>query len=107
MKNTQALYIFYEKNGIVRNDVLYYLKELNKEISNILIIVNGKITPEGRLKFEKEGYDILANKIIDLVNNPKKMQKISTNAVKTTDKLDWDKCFKSIADFIMLDKRNK
>lgn len=67
MKNTQALYIFYEKNGIVLDDVLYYLKELNKEISNILIIVNGEITPEGRLKFEKEGYDILVreNKGLD------------------------------------------
>ena len=81
--------------------------------SGLCLVTNKQSGIEDFLKDEENAIvselsiDIMANKIIDLVNNPKKMQKISTNAVKTTDKLDWDKCFKSIADFIMLDKRNK
>ena len=67
MKNTVALYTFYEKNGIVRDFVLYYLEELKKEISDIIVIVNGKLSPEGRLKLEKIGVDILVreNKGLD------------------------------------------
>ncbi|MDO4162124.1 MAG: rhamnan synthesis F family protein [Pseudomonadota bacterium] len=67
MKNTLALYTFYEKDGIVKNDILHYLKELKKEISKIVVIVNGKISPEGRLKLEELNIDILVreNKGLD------------------------------------------
>ena len=67
MKNTIALYTFYEKHGVVRDFVLYYLTELKKIIPNILVIVNGKIAAEGRLKLEKLGCEIFVreNKGLD------------------------------------------
>lgn len=59
MINTQALYVFYEKNGEVRDFVLYYLSELKKIIPHILVIINGEITLEGKRKLENLGCEIL------------------------------------------------
>lgn len=62
-----ALYVFWEKDGIVRDFVTYYLKELKKVTDDILVIVNGKLSPGGRKKLEAVATDILVreNKGID------------------------------------------
>ena len=53
-----ALYVFWEKNGIVRDFVIYYLSNLRK-VSEILVIVNGQITDESREKIEKIGCKVM------------------------------------------------
>src|SRR5574344_98315 len=49
-----TLYVFWEKDGIVRDYVSYYLSELRK-LSDILVIVNGKIRDESKYILEKSG----------------------------------------------------
>lgn len=53
-----ALYVFWEKDGIVRDFVTYYLSNLIK-LSEILVIVNGQITDESREKLENIGCQIM------------------------------------------------
>lgn len=68
-----GVFVFYDKDGIADEYNFYFLKELKKELSHLMVICNGEITPEGRAEFEKiaddvmvrpnEGYDITAYKI--------------------------------------------
>ena len=54
-----ALYVFWEKDGIVRDYVTYYLNGLKEVAQDIVVIVNGKLTANGRQKLEAQGIDIL------------------------------------------------
>ena len=54
-----ALYVFWEKNGVVRDYVTYYLNGLKEVAQDIIVIVNGKLSVEGRRKLEELGGDIL------------------------------------------------
>jgi rhamnosyltransferase len=47
-----AIYFFFDKDGIVGDYAIYYLKELKKVVSEIAVVVNGKLNDEGRKKFE-------------------------------------------------------
>ena len=62
-----AFYTFWEKDGIVRKYVLTYLKGLQEVADKIIVIVNGKLSLEGKEKLEKLGITILqrANKGFD------------------------------------------
>ena len=44
MKNRLALYCFYDRDGIVDDYVIYFLRELRKTVSKICCVVNGKLT---------------------------------------------------------------
>ena len=67
-----AIYVFYDKEGIVDeyNDV--FLKGLKEEVSYLMVICNGEILPEGRQRLEEiadevivrenTGYDVTAYK---------------------------------------------
>lgn len=67
-----AIYFFYDKDGIVDDYVVYFLNDLIKNISKLLIVCNGKLTPEGRERLEaltpnvlvreNTGFDIWAYK---------------------------------------------
>lgn len=57
--NRLALYVFWEKDGIVRDYVTYYLNALKEVAQDIIVIVNGKLSAEGRKKLEELGADIL------------------------------------------------
>lgn len=43
-----AIYFFFDKDGIVDRYVPYYIQELHKVVDYIVVVVNGKLTPEGR-----------------------------------------------------------
>ena len=62
-----ALYVFWEKNGIVYNYVEYYLQSLTSIAQEIVVIVNGRLSSEGRRKLEELGVVILVreNKGLD------------------------------------------
>lgn len=74
MKNARryAVYVFYDKNGIVDEYNDYFLTELKKEVEHLLVICNGEINSEGKQRLEKIvdeivvreniGYDVTAYK---------------------------------------------
>jgi len=48
--NNVAIYVFYDKKGIVDDYVIFMLQELLKVVSRLVVICNGELTPEGRQK---------------------------------------------------------
>ena len=54
-----GLYVFYEKNGEVRNFHKYYLLCLKNCIDDIVVIVNGKLSAKGREDLENIGLEIV------------------------------------------------
>ena len=54
-----AIYFFYDKDGIVDDYNLYLLNDLKENIEKLLVVCNGKLTNEGRSKFETVSDDIL------------------------------------------------
>ena len=66
-----AIYFFYDKNGIVDRFVPYFLEDLKKNCSEILIVFNGKLEENGEkilkkygkvLVRENKGFDVWAYK---------------------------------------------
>lgn len=68
-----AVYVFYDKNGIVDEYNEVFLEDLKKNLTKLLVICNGEINEEGLQKFKNiadevivrpnEGFDITAYKI--------------------------------------------
>ncbi|MCI8507789.1 MAG: rhamnan synthesis protein F [Lachnospiraceae bacterium] len=68
-----AIYVFFDKDGIVDEYNFYFLKELKKVISRLIVICNGKINDKGLEGFRaltdeiivrpNEGFDITAYKM--------------------------------------------
>lgn len=56
--NRLGIFFFYDKDGIVDNYIIHLLKEMNKNISTLLVVCNGKLTPEGREKLQRVSDDI-------------------------------------------------
>lgn len=68
-----CIYFFYDKDGMVDDYVFYFLKSLQKHLSNLLVVCNGKLTAEARNKLtsmentdvivrENKGFDVWAYK---------------------------------------------
>jgi lipopolysaccharide biosynthesis protein len=54
-----GIFFFYDKYGIVDEYVLFLLKNITDYMSDILVVCNGLLTPEGRQKFEDLGCKVL------------------------------------------------
>ena len=54
-----AIFLFYDRDGIVDDYVVYLLKELKKNVDNILVVCNGRIPEESERKFRTITQDIL------------------------------------------------
>lgn len=50
--------VFYEMNGIVRDNVIYYLKGLKEVVDKIVFVVNGELSEESRCKVLDLGINI-------------------------------------------------
>ncbi len=90
MKNRyQAIYTFFEKDGQVTPDIVYYLKELKKVISSILVVVNGKINPESRKILQNLDVNILvrANEGLDFGAWQAGIQEIGWDRIRKLDGL--------------------
>ena len=48
MKKRLAVYCFYDKDGVVDDYVVFFLKALRKTVSKICCVANGKLTDSGR-----------------------------------------------------------
>lgn len=59
-----AIYFFYDRDGVVDDYITYMLEDLNKNISDLLVVCNGKLSLEGRKKFEKYTSNILVRENI-------------------------------------------
>lgn len=57
--NNLAVYVLWEKNGIVRDYVVKYLKGLQEIASTVVVIVNGLLSSEGRLRLERMGVNLI------------------------------------------------
>lgn len=68
-----GVYVFYDKDQIADEYNFYFLKELRKELDKLVVICNGGVSEEGKIRFEEiadevilrknEGYDITAYNI--------------------------------------------
>ena len=48
-----GIFVFYDKDGIVDRYVQYLLNDLRSNIELLVVVCNGKLTPEGRKLFER------------------------------------------------------
>lgn len=70
--NRLGIFFFYDKDGIVDDYITYMLEDMKKNVSDLLVVCNGKVTPEGRQKLqditddvivrENTGFDVWAYK---------------------------------------------
>jgi lipopolysaccharide biosynthesis protein len=84
-----AIYFFYDPDGVVDNYVIYLLNDLLKNISELLIVCNGKLTSKGREKFEELTPNILVreNKGFDVWAYKEGMEYYGWEKLKTLDEL--------------------
>lgn len=61
-----GIYVFWEKKGIVRDFVFYYLNGLKKVTEKIYVVVNGIILDKYKTKLEAKGYHIIVRPNIGL-----------------------------------------
>ena len=47
-KNRLGVFVFYDKDGIVDDYVPYLLNDLKENLTRLVVVCNGKLTPEGR-----------------------------------------------------------
>ena len=57
--NRLVIYFFYDADGIVDRYVPYMLEDMKKNCSELFVVCNGKLTPEGRETFRKLTPNIL------------------------------------------------
>ena len=67
-----GIFFFYEKNGVVDEFILYYLADLVKNLSELVVVCNGKLSEQGDAAFrqftdriivrENKGLDVWAYK---------------------------------------------
>ncbi len=61
-----ALYVFWEKQGIVREHNFFYLNGLKEIAQHIVLIANGMIDDKGRLELEEQGFRVLQRENVGL-----------------------------------------
>ena len=55
--NRLALYVFWERNGDVHDHVSYYLRGLSEVARDVVVIVNGTLSGQGKKRLEALGVD--------------------------------------------------
>ena len=59
MKSRVAIYVFYDKDGIVDSYVTYMLQELLKVCPKLVVVCNGKVNDDGKKKLEDITEDVI------------------------------------------------
>lgn len=62
-----AMYVIYDKDGILDNFRKYYLKELRKEVDTIVGVVSGTLTPQSRRELEELTDDFFVRENVGLL----------------------------------------
>lgn len=58
-RNRLALYVFWAKEGVVRDYVIYYLRGLQEVAKDVVLIANGGVNDEGFAKLQGMGVEVL------------------------------------------------
>ncbi|SEC12784.1 rhamnosyltransferase [Paenibacillus sp. GP183] len=53
-----GIFFFYDEQGIVDDYITILLDDMKKNVSDLLVVCNGKLTPEGRVKLNKSTNNI-------------------------------------------------
>ncbi len=87
--NRAIIFVFYEKNGVVRNYLKYCLRNLKKLTENIVVIVNGVINEEGKnfLKELEINYVIRENRGLDFAGYKCGIEYFGYKNIKNYDEL--------------------
>ena len=48
-----GIFFFYEKNGDVDDFITYYLRDLGRNLTELIVVCNGKLSKQGRAAFEE------------------------------------------------------
>ena len=48
-----GIFFFYEKNGDVDDFITYYLADLAKNLTDLVVVCNGKLSAQGRAAFSQ------------------------------------------------------
>ena len=46
-----GIFFFYEKNGDVDDFITYYLRDLARNLTELIVVCNGKLSKQGRAAF--------------------------------------------------------
>ena len=57
-----GIFFFYEKNGDVDDFITYYLRDLARNLTELIVVCNGKLSKQGRAAFEEFTDQIIARK---------------------------------------------
>ncbi|MBH5319147.1 rhamnan synthesis F family protein [Paenibacillus sp. GSMTC-2017] len=84
-----GIFLFYDKDGIVDDYIPYMLEDLNKNIDKLVIVCNGKLSVEGRQKFEKLSSNIVVreNKGFDVWAYKEGMEYIGWEGISEYDEM--------------------
>ena len=63
-----GIFFFYEKKGDVDDFITYYLADLNKNLTDLVVVCNGKLSEQGRAAFSRFTDNIIVreNKGLDV-----------------------------------------
>ena len=84
-----AIYFFYDKDGVVDRYVDYFLEDFKKNLDRLIVVCNGKLTPEGRQEFSKYTNEIIVreNKGFDVWAYKEGIEYIGWDNLKNYDEL--------------------
>src|SRR5699024_9601668 len=63
-----GIFFFFEKNGYVDDFILYYMADLVKNLTELVVVCNGKLSEQGRAAFSRYTQNIIVreNKGLDV-----------------------------------------
>ncbi len=59
-----AIYVYYDKNGLIADYALFFIKSLLEVCSKVQVVINGKIIPKELEKLKIDGVDVVQRKNI-------------------------------------------
>lgn len=76
-----GIFFFYEKNGDVDDFITYYLADLAKNLTDLVVVCNGKLSAQGRAAFSQFTDNIIVRENKGLVSGPTKRRMIPTAGI--------------------------
>lgn len=61
-----GIYFFFDKEGIVDDFVTYFIEELKKSLERLVIVCNGRLSNDGRRKFQQYTQEIIVRENVGL-----------------------------------------
>ena len=59
LKNRCGIFLFYDRDGIVDDYIIYMLKDIRKSLSHLLVVCNGEPGKEGLERLQAESDEVL------------------------------------------------